>query len=68
MRGSALWSRIKAEDAGHDVAQLLRQRDFASAAPIGSAGMVVELDIGVKRRQQIARLPFSTTGRSAALR
>jgi hypothetical protein len=40
----------EAEDAGHDMAQLLGQRDFPPSAAIGAARMVVELNVGVEGR------------------
>jgi hypothetical protein len=54
MRRPPFWARVEPEYARHDIAQLFWQSDFAPSAAVGSAGVVVNLHIGVERRQQIA--------------
>src|SRR5262249_37833457 len=42
------------KNAGNDPLELLRNLDLAAASPIGAAGVVIELEIGRERLQQIA--------------
>ncbi len=56
VRRPALWTCVEPEDTRHDLAQFFRQRDFALPAAVGSRSVMVDLHVGVKRRQQIAQL------------
>jgi len=50
------WARVEPENARHDFAKFFWQRDFAPPAAVSSRGVMVDLHVGVKRRQQIAQL------------
>ena len=55
-RRPPFWAGVEPEDAGDDASQFLRQHDLTAAAAVGAVGMVIELQIGMKGRQQIAEL------------
>jgi hypothetical protein len=53
-RGAMLWTRVESEYPRHDALEVLRYRDFAFPTAICSLGVVVDLHVCGKGRQQVA--------------
>src|SRR6516165_1222080 len=54
-RGAMLWTRVEPEYARHDALEVVRYRDFAFPAAICSLGVMIDLHVCRKGREQVAK-------------